>query len=264
MLQTAVRFEGIVVPGPAPSDPSSASSGPAAGPSPVTSHQNPPMTAAAVSARDVILVVSPGIEPSRGLVVTNLAAAFVEAGQQALVVTTADLRQRNNLGDTLVVPTIDAEPTPEVVAAATRPTDVPGVRSLALSRLLTGPGQLATRAPAILSAARQVADVVIIDAPVLATHDAEALVPAVDVVVVVVQAGWTKADHAVRSGTFLRRIAAPVLGAVLTEVYLGPKDLRRMAEHTARPDPDDEDRLVGASRMSRHGRRRRRERLAEA
>jgi Mrp family chromosome partitioning ATPase len=214
--------------------------------------------------RQVVLVVSPGVEPTRALVVTNLAAAFAEAGEQALIVTTADLRDRDRNEDTLVVAPVGVgAPTAAVVAESTRPTGMAGVRSLAFSSLIEGPGQLATRSAAVLAAAREVADVVIVDAPLLAVHDAEALVPAVDVVLVVVESWWTRVDQATRSGAFLRRISAPVLGAVLTEIRLGRKDLRRVIEPPVRTgaQEEDEERLVssGSSRMSR---RRRRDRSA--
>ena len=153
---------------------------------------------------------------------------------------------------------VGSDPSAETVAASTRPTEIPGVRSLALGRLLMGPGQLAPYAPGILASAREVADVVIVDAPLLAVHDAEALVPAVDVVLVVIQGWWTRVDQATRSGAFLRRISAPVVGATLTEVHFGRKDLRRAAERPARTDAEDEDQLVNASSMARHGRKRRR------
>jgi capsular polysaccharide biosynthesis protein/Mrp family chromosome partitioning ATPase len=42
--------------------------------------------------RQVIMVVSTGFEPTRSEVVANLAAAYAEAGQRALVVTTTDVR----------------------------------------------------------------------------------------------------------------------------------------------------------------------------
>jgi Mrp family chromosome partitioning ATPase len=207
--------------------------------------------------RQVILVVSPGVEPTRALVVTNLAAAFAEAGESALIVTTADLRDRDRLDDTLVVAPVGGELSETTVAASTRPTEAPGVRSLALSSVIGGPGLLATRAPAVLAAAREISDAVIIDAPLLAVHDAEALVPAVDVVVVVIESWWTRVDQATTSGVFLRRIAAPVLGAVLTEIRLGKKDLRRVVEPPRRrTDAEDEERLVGTSPMGRLRRKR--------
>jgi Mrp family chromosome partitioning ATPase len=233
---------------------------------PVSGPQSASAAASDHGLRDVILVVSAGAEPTRALVVTNLAAAFAEAGQQALVITTADLRQLDRQADTMVMASsVDLDMSPATVAGATRATEIPGVRSLALGRLLDGPGQLARYAPAIVASARQDADVVIVDAPLLAVHDAEALVPAVDVVVVVVQSWWTRVDQATQSGAFLRRIAAPVVGAALTEVHFGHKDLRSVLDRAARTDAQDEDEMVGASSMTRHGRwRGRRSRWVEA
>jgi Mrp family chromosome partitioning ATPase len=84
-----------------------------------------------------------------------------------------------------------------------------------------------TRGPAIITAARQVADAVIIDAPpLLRTHDAIALLPAVDVVLVVAQYAVTKSDEARESGDMLRRFRAPVLGVVFTNVPSKEKDPR--------------------------------------
>jgi len=261
MLRTAVLLEPIITPGAPParspglSSPGSTSTAASAGsdgPASVASGTQPVPDR---RSRQVVLVVSAGVEPTRALVVTNLAAAFAEAGEQALIVTTADLRERDRLPDTLVVAPVGGDPSGATVASSARPTEVPGVRSLALSSLIEGPGHLATRSAAVLSSAREVADVVIVDAPLLAVHDAEALVPAVDVVVVVVQSWWTRVDQATRSGAFLRRISAPVLGAVLTEVRLGKKDLRRVVEPPKRrnvpEDDEDDDRLVRASSSAR-------------
>ncbi len=263
MLRTAVLLEPIIGPGAAlapgatsgASSTDSSSAQRAVGPDGSTVAASESPAPPDRRSRQVVLVVSAGVEPTRALVVTNLAAAFAEAGEQALIVTTADLRERDRLQDTLVVAPVGADPSGATVASSTRPTEVAGVRSLALSSLIEGPGQLATRSAAILSAAREVADVVIVDAPLLAVHDAEALVPSVDVVLVVIQSWWTTVDQATRSGAFLRRIAAPVVGAALTEVRLGKKDLRRVVEPPKRADAEaedeDEDRLVRASSSGR-------------
>jgi len=47
------------------------------------------------------------------------------------------------------------------------------------------------------------------------------------VVVVVGECGATTVSHARRAGDLLRRMGAPVLGVVLTEVRLDKKDLRQ-------------------------------------
>ena len=82
-------------------------------------------------------------------------------------------------------------------------------------------------APAIFDAARYSADVVIVEAPsILAFHDAEAVAPCVDVVLVVGDCYSTTSEAASRAGDLLRRIGAPVLGVVLTNVHL-PRGISR-------------------------------------
>ncbi len=84
-----------------------------------------------------------------------------------------------------------------------------------------------TRGSEIVSAARQIADVVLVEAPgILATPDAEALVRSVDAVIVVAQSFHTTVSQATRSGELLRRSGAPTLGVVLTAVEVRPKELK--------------------------------------
>ena len=74
-----------------------------------------------------------------------------------------------------------------------------------------------TQGPGIVEAAREVADAVLIDAPsLLSTHDAIALLPAVDVVLLVAQYAVTRADEAREAGDLLRRFRAPILGVAYT------------------------------------------------
>ena len=47
--------------------------------------------------RDVILVTSPSTERTESEVVLNLAAAYVEAGERVLIVSTTDLRSNRKL-----------------------------------------------------------------------------------------------------------------------------------------------------------------------
>lgn len=226
--------------------------------------------------RDVILVASPGNEPTEREVVTNLAAAYAEAGERVLVLTTTDLRVPGHFGSTSVPDTTGVhvqanEPpteqvaatsgseataqmsavrvdthaqrgssagrggvTVEEVAARCIPQRVSGVSKLQLGELLRGPGELATRGNAVIKTAREVADVVIVEAPaMLGTPDAEALVRCVDAVVVVAQCYKTTVAHAVRSSELLRRVAAPTLGVVLTGVELSASERKALANGTA-------------------------------
>jgi Mrp family chromosome partitioning ATPase len=87
---------------------------------------------------------------------------------------------------------------------------------------------LVNRASELLEAARQLAEVIIVETPSLLTvHHGEALVHAADVVLVVAEAGTTTMDEARRSSDVLRRLGAPVLGVVLTNAPVS-KDQRQL------------------------------------
>jgi Mrp family chromosome partitioning ATPase len=177
--------------------------------------------------RQVILVVSPATENTRSAVVANLAAAYAEAGARALVVSMGELQWGHASNGAQPAFETDAEIDPQELVPLSTPSPVEGVAHLQFDQLLTNRGQVVTRGPAIIAAARQVADAVIIDAPpLLRTHDAIALLPAVDVVLVVAQYATTKSDEARESGDMLRRFRAPVLGVVFTNIPSKEKRLR--------------------------------------
>ena len=121
------------------------------------------------------------------------------------------------------------------LAVRMQPTLVENVSSVSLSEFVGNSAQLVIRAPGIIRAARDLADVVIVEAPpVLAYHDTEALSSAVDVVLVVGDCVETKLERAKRAGELLRRMNAPVLGVVLTSVEIGTRDIRHLV--SARPE----------------------------
>ncbi len=168
--------------------------------------------------RQVILVVSPGVEPTRSAVVANLAAVFAEAGASALVVSIGNLDWRRNGNGSPVTARGDEITATDIVPFA-EPSAVEGVSRLRFEHLLESRGQVVTQGPAIIAAARQVADFVLVETPsLLMAHDAVALLPAVDVVLVVAQHGLTRSDQAREAGDVLRRFRAPVLGVALTNV----------------------------------------------
>ncbi len=169
--------------------------------------------------RQVVMVVSPGAEGTRSAVVANLAAVYAEAGAQALVVTMGNLTfgRSSVAGPPAFDP--DSEIDPDELAPLSRPSAVEGVSRLQFDQLLANRGQVVTQGPAIVQAARQVADAVLIDAPaLLQAHDAIALLPAVDVVLVVAQYAVTRSDEAREVGDMLPRFRAPVLGVAFTNV----------------------------------------------
>jgi Mrp family chromosome partitioning ATPase len=180
-------------------------------------------------ARQVIMVVSAGTEATRPLVVTNLAATFADGGQRVLVMSTHDLHASNRVSPPGQDPM--APIAPEVLEAALRPSPLANVSSVPLIPFIANSGQLALRAPAVLEAARHLAEVVLVEAPpLLGFHDAEALAPSVDVVLIVGECLSTTFDQARRSGDLLRRIGAPVIGVALTNMRIGSRDIRRSVE----------------------------------
>ncbi len=230
MLRMSVLFEALA-PLPTPDDPLGASAygmgslvGPANG-------DQPPE----IGDRSVVLVVSAGSEPSRPHVAANLAAIYAEAGQQVVVISTGNIGTGTptaGTGSELVDIRI------EDVARRLQPSRLANVYRLPLGSFIANSGQLVTRAPSLLKAARRLVDVVIVETPpLLAVHHAEALSHAVDVVLVVAECGVTTFDEARRAGDRLRRIEAPVLGVVLTNVKVPRNDIRQMASQQRPPDP---------------------------
>jgi Mrp family chromosome partitioning ATPase len=176
--------------------------------------------------REVVLVASASNESTRPQVAANLAATYAEAGERVVVIGTGDLGAGplNRAGGSL-----NGDISPEDVEARLEPSWVERVFRLNLRHFIDNSGQLVARMPAVLAATRPLADVIIIEAPaLLAVHHAEALSHAVDVVVVVAECGKTTFDDAHRSGDLLRRMGAPVLGVVLTNVRLKPGDVRQL------------------------------------
>lgn len=180
---------------------------------------------AEIEPRRSILVVSPGHEPSRPMVVANLAAAYAEAGSRVVVLTTGDLRQQisfNGANRPLIVPGWRPD-----IGSLARPSRIRGVWTVALGEVLSGPGQLDAAAGPLIEAALGFADIVIVEAPpILVVTDAEAFVRAVDVILLVEECWHTTVSQSSQAGSLLRRLRAPVLGAVLTNAKLKTKDLR--------------------------------------
>ena len=111
-------------------------------------------------------------------------------------------------------------------------------------------GQLFTRGAKVLTASRELADVVIVEVPpLLAFHDGEALSRASDIVLLVGECGTTTFDQAKGAGEILRRSGAPVLGVILTnavpahrgkgksEPYRGSRPGSRPGRTGWRPSP---------------------------
>ncbi len=94
-------------------------------------------------------------------------------------------------------------------------TTVRGVRFVSSGAPVRNPAPLLDRIGDHLREARDMADIVLIDAPpLLTTSDAADLARQADSVLLVVRAGRTSVDAARRSVELLERLGIPVLGAV--------------------------------------------------
>jgi Mrp family chromosome partitioning ATPase len=169
--------------------------------------------------RHVVMIASPGDEVTRPAVAANLAAVYAEAGQRVIVASTADL----GVGQPVLTGISEALFTGDIhpvdVEARLQPTRVDNVARLPLTMFLRNSGQLVTRGKELLDTARSVSDVIIVETPgLLSVHHAEALSHAVDALVVVGECGTTRIADAQKVSDLLRRIGAPILGVVLTNV----------------------------------------------
>jgi Mrp family chromosome partitioning ATPase len=194
---------------------------------------------AAPGQRQIILVASPGNELTRPHVAANLAAICGEAGQKVVVISTWDIEAGATASDSPALPGSDRI-RPRDVEDHLEPSRLDHVYRLSLRPFVAGSAQLVPGGGRLLDAARSVCDVVIVDVPpMLALHHAEALSHSVDVVLVVGECGYTTVDEARRAGDLLRRIGAPVLGVVLTNVPLSAGDIRQTVprHHPAAPEP---------------------------
>jgi Mrp family chromosome partitioning ATPase len=190
----------------------------AAGPDPfsemfgVSSSQSEPYKVPEPGTRSVLLVVSTVDEPSRPKVVANLAATYAEASERVIVVSSGDLE----VGTTFPAESVLSGPiTPADIESRLAPAGPENVSLLSLRHFMRNSGQLVSRSKDVFDAARQVADVVIVEAPAfLRFHHAEAMVHSVVV------------PDAQDMGDILRRLGAPVLGVVFTGEELSPAQRR--------------------------------------
>jgi len=181
-----------------------------------TSHPEPVPAASA----SLILVTSAHPREGKTTSVANLAASFAETGQRILVLD-GDLRspdthnifdvpQGAGISDYLTGP--DDTPLESLI----RPTNVPGVRIITAGTRLEHPASLASRMGGLLTEARGLADVVLVDsAPLLAASDVFDVLPLVDTVLLVVRSGRLTEVAGHRVSELLGRFQVPVAGVVV-------------------------------------------------
>lgn len=171
-----------------------------------------------------LLATSAGPGESKSVTLANLAVVAAQMGQRVVLVD-CDLRQpqqhelfslRNDNGlTTLVAGKATAASALQAVS------DVPGLHVLVSGPLPVSPSQVlaARRLDEIMAELAEQADLVLVDAPPAATvADASVLATKVDGVLLVLNAGQTKRDHARRAKEALEKVNAHIVGVVLNNV----------------------------------------------
>jgi polysaccharide biosynthesis transport protein len=173
-----------------------------------------------VDTGSVVLVTAPIARSGKSTTSANLAACLAESGRRVLVID-ADFRNpamgemfgvEEELGLTDLVLMGEAAQLEKIMHRS----PVAPVRVMTAGRQATVAGVVEANVGQILSRAKMVADVVIVDAaPLLNGSDALEIMPHVDTVLMVGRVRRTTRDQAVRSRELLARIGVPVPGVAL-------------------------------------------------
>jgi len=177
---------------------------------------------------ETLVVTSAAPDEGKSTTLANLAVTMAQ-GERRTILVDADLRQpslheifgvSNSRGLTTMFVDPEALRDPPLVEAG-----VANLRLLPSGPLPPNPADLlgSHRMEEVIAALRAQADVLLFDAPpVVAVTDAQVLGTKVDGVLLVISAGRTRRDHALRARDLLERVHVRVMGAVLTNA---PRDL---------------------------------------
>lgn len=156
----------------------------------------------------VVMVTSPGPSEGKTTTTANLAVVLAEAGYEVLVIN-CDYR----------LPKLHKYFGVDHLPRRTIDTGIGGVTLIAdvADGADANPTQVVESQRSLIRKARARYDVILLDtAPILATNDASALLPVVDLVVLVAQEGKTDREAAIETADLLRRRHATVAGVVVT------------------------------------------------
>jgi non-specific protein-tyrosine kinase len=173
-----------------------------------------------------LLLTSPGPEEGKSTTLANLAVTLAEAGRRVIVID-CDLRRprqhdlfgvANGAGLTTLIRDEGAQASPPL-----QETEIAGLWVLPSGPLPPNPVELlaSQRMGQIIERLKERADMLLFDAPpVVVVTDAAVLAGKVDGVLLVVNAGSTRRQLALRAKELLERVNARLVGAVLTNVAL--------------------------------------------
>ena len=186
-----------------------------------------------------MVVTSAGPDEGKSTTLANLAVTIAQGGKK-VILADCDLRRPrlheifgldNDAGLTTMVVDDEALENPPL-----RETGVPNLWLLPSGPLPPNPSELlgSRRMEEIIAVLTQRADMVLFDAPpVIAVIDAVVLGSKVDGVLLVINAGGTKRDHAQRAKAQLEKVNVRVIGAVLNNVPFDASLHRYYAERGA-------------------------------
>jgi non-specific protein-tyrosine kinase len=170
-----------------------------------------------------LLITSPAQGEGKSLLLANLAVAFAQSGNSTILVD-CDLRKPsqhdlwgvpNERGLTTMLLEDSALATPPLVESS-----VPNLQVLPSGVLPPNPADVLSsqRMNEVIGLLKARAHYVLFDGPpVLAATDAALLGSKLDGVLLVIRAGHTRREHAVRARQSLERVHVRIVGAVLTD-----------------------------------------------
>ncbi|MDQ6694473.1 MAG: CpsD/CapB family tyrosine-protein kinase [Chloroflexota bacterium] len=180
----------------------------------------------------ILLATSTSPDDGKSTTIANLAITFAAAGSPTILVD-ADLRRPHlhkvfGLENSSGLTTMVAEMARQAKGAGgvqipLQSTQVENLRVLTSGPVPPNPSEILSsqRMAEILSMLRAEAEYVLIDTPpIIAVTDAAVLAPRVDGVLLVVNAGKTKRDLAVKARDILMQVNANLLGVVLNNAQL--------------------------------------------
>jgi non-specific protein-tyrosine kinase len=183
-----------------------------------------------------MVVTSPGPDEGKSTTLANLAVTLAQ-GERTVILVDCDLRRptqheifdlQNGVGLTTMIVEDEAMTEPPL-----QETVVPGLWLLPSGPLPPNPSELlgSRRMGEIIAVLTKRADMVLFDAPpIIAVTDAAVLSSKVDGVLMVINAGGTKRDHAQKAKALLDKVNAHLVGAVLNNVKMDASLHRYYAE----------------------------------
>jgi non-specific protein-tyrosine kinase len=173
-----------------------------------------------------LLATSTSPDDGKSTTIANLAITFAEAGSPTILVD-ADLRRPhihtifglpNDTGLTTLVAELARSTDNTVPTLPLQSTSMANLQVLTSGPVPPNPAEILSskRMAEILVTLKGQADYILIDTPpIIAVSDAAILAPSVDGVLLVVNAGKTRRDLAVKARDMLQQINANILGVVL-------------------------------------------------